>query len=49
MALHRVTFMGEKKLYYARSREGAVDLNQISTNADGMDQFKTCVPLNVGK
>jgi len=49
-ALHRGTFMGEKQAYWDRVDEVATrnPFKYLSINTDGMDQFKTALPVHVG-
>jgi hypothetical protein len=47
--LHRSMYMGEKESYYARCVEAMRDPEHaMSINTDGMDQFKTSIPKNIG-
>ena len=42
-------YMGEKESYYARCLEAMRDPEHaMSINTDGMDQFKTSIPRNIG-
>jgi hypothetical protein len=42
-------YMGEKEAYYARCLEAMRDPEHaMSINTDGMDQFKTTIPRNIG-
>ena len=42
-------YMGEKEAYYARCLEAMRDPEHtMSINTDGMDQFKTSIPRNLG-
>ena len=48
-ALHRGTFMGEKQAYWDRVDEATRNpFKYLSINTDGMDQFKTALPVHVG-
>ena len=48
-SFHRAMYTGEKEAYYSRCLDAMRQPEQfMSINTDGMDQFKTSIPRNIG-